>query len=202
MGYTITASTLLDVLKSCEQKSSYGDWKPRYFTRDQGYALSQLVDVILPKTDTPSATEVNVHIFIDEMMDKVLPIERQIFLRKIMEIFMEKTLFSSKKDSLLELDGSDFVPLLDKYLAIQTNQEQKKIEQATNEYLIEIDRTGLDEDIACFNFAQQIRSMAIFAYKSSEHVGEKILAYLPIPGEYIPCGNVKEFTGGKAWSIG
>ncbi|MEJ2163444.1 MAG: gluconate 2-dehydrogenase subunit 3 family protein, partial [Robiginitalea sp.] len=39
------------------------------------------------------------------------------------------------------------------------------------------------------------------AYKTTEYIGEEILAYLPVPGEYIGCGDLDELTGGKAWSL-
>ena len=57
------------------------------------------------------------------------------------------------------------------------------------------------EEIARYAFANQIRDAAIWAYKSSEYVGEEVLAYLPVPGEYIGCGDLNELTGGKDWSI-
>jgi hypothetical protein len=59
----------------------------------------------------------------------------------------------------------------------------------------------LDDDVACYAFAGNVRNMAIWAYKSSQYIGEEVLAYLPIPGEYIGCGDVNELTGGKAWSL-
>jgi len=58
----------------------------------------------------------------------------------------------------------------------------------------------LDEEVARYTFANELRDLATWAYKSSEKVGEEVLAYLPIPGEYIACGDLQELTGGKAWS--
>ena len=59
----------------------------------------------------------------------------------------------------------------------------------------------LDEEISRFSFATELRDLATWAYKSSEYVGEEVLAYLPVPGEYIGCGDLQTLTGGKAWSI-
>jgi len=42
--------------------------------------------------------------------------------------------------------------------------------------------------------------MTISAYKGSEYIGENVLAYLPVPGEYIACDDLQTLTGGKAWS--
>ena len=43
--------------------------------------------------------------------------------------------------------------------------------------------------------------MTIWGYKTSAYVGEKVLSYLPLPGEYIGCGDVETLSGGKAWSL-
>ena len=59
----------------------------------------------------------------------------------------------------------------------------------------------LDDGISRFAFANNLRGMTIWGYKTSEYVGEEVLEYLPIPGEYIGCANLNEVTGGKAWSL-
>ena len=51
-----------------------------------------------------------------------------------------------------------------------------------------------------YSFAGQFRGMVIDAYKSSEYVGENVLAYLPVPGEYIACDDLDTLTGGVAWA--
>ena len=59
----------------------------------------------------------------------------------------------------------------------------------------------LDDEVVRFSFANDLRGLATWAYKSSEYIGEEVLAYAPIPGEYIPCGDLQTLTGGKAWSL-
>ncbi|RLD77819.1 MAG: gluconate 2-dehydrogenase subunit 3 family protein, partial [Bacteroidetes bacterium] len=46
-----------------------------------------------------------------------------------------------------------------------------------------------------------LRTMTIWAYKTSEKVGEEILAYDPIPGDFHGCISLEETTKGKAWSL-
>lgn len=204
-GYAAATPALLSVLQSCKEKMPYAEWVPSFFEKDKGYALAQMVDVILPKTDTPSATEVNVHVFIDGFAKEVLPEEQQGFTKLLMDKFMGKLLTESGKSSLTDIEAEDFEPLLAKYLAKRTDEEEEAQQEAIEDYM-EAMMTGgkatqLDDDVACYAFAGNIRDMAIWGYKSSEYVGEEVLAYLPIPGEYIGCGDVTELTGGKAWSL-
>lgn len=203
-GYAAATPTLLSVLQSCKEKPPYAEWIPSFFNKDKGYALAQMVDVILPKTDTPSATEVNVHTFIDAFANEVLPVEQQAFTKMLMDKFMNKVLSESGKESLLDLEGADFEPALKKYLAKRTDADEEAQEEAMGKYMEAMmagEEADLDEDVACYAFAGNVRGMSIWAYKSSEYVGEEVLAYLPIPGEYVACGDVDELTGGKAWSL-
>lgn len=203
-GYAAATPTLLSVLQSCKEKPAYAEWVPSFFDKDKGYALAQMVDVILPKTDTPSATEVNVHVFIDKFVNEVLPEEQKNFTRLLIDKFMGEVLIESGKDSLEDVDGTDFEPLLSKYLAKRTDEEKEAQEVVVGKYMETVmsgKEAELDNKVACYAFAENVRSMAIWAYKSSEYIGEEVLAYLPIPGEYVGCGDVNELTGGKAWSL-
>ncbi len=203
-GYAAATPVVLSVLQSCKDKPPYAEWTPSFFEKDKGYALAQMVDVILPKTDTPSATEVNVHVFIDAYAHAVLPEEQQQFTKMLMDAFMSKVLEDSGKDDLTALEGVDFEPALSKYLAKRTVGEEEAQEKAIGEYMqaiMEGEEAELDTETACYAFAGNIRDIAIWSYKSSEYVGEEVLAYLPVPGEYIACGNVQELTQGKAWSL-
>lgn len=204
-GYAAATPTLLNVLQSCKEKAHYAEWIPSFFDKDTGYALAQLVDVILPKTDTPSATEVNVHLFIDQYVNEVLPVEQQDFTKMILDKFMNKVLVESGKASLMDVENEDFEPLLNTYLSKRTNQEEEAHEEAIENYMEAImkgdEEAKLDDDVACYLFADSIRDISVWAYKGSEYIGEKVLAYLPVPGVYVACGEVDELTGGKAWSL-
>ncbi|MDC6385367.1 gluconate 2-dehydrogenase subunit 3 family protein [Flagellimonas taeanensis] len=202
-GYAVATPTLLSLLQSCKDKPSYAEWVPSFLSKEQGQALALTLDVILPKTDTPSATEVNVHTFIDSYMDEVMPLEQREFTMMKMEKFYDKILESSGKENLADLEVEDIDPVLTTYLRKRTDEEEDAHREAVMNYFQTIQQGGeatLDSEVACYTFANELRDLAIWAYKSSEMVGEEVLAYLPIPGEFVPCGDLQELTGGKAWS--
>lgn len=203
-GYAVAAPTAFSVLQGCKQKPAFAEWVPSFFEKDKGYALAQMVDVILPKTDTPSATEMNVHVFIDAFAKEVLPEEQQMFMKMVLDQFMSKVLESSGKESLADIEGADFESALTKYLAKRTDEEEEAHEEAIGAYMqavMEGNEAKLDDEVASYTFAGSVRDISIWAYKSSEFIGEEVLAYAPIPGEYIACGDVNELTQGKAWSL-
>ncbi|MEE3147631.1 MAG: gluconate 2-dehydrogenase subunit 3 family protein, partial [Bacteroidota bacterium] len=69
-GYVIAAPAVFNILQSCKSEPK-SDWEPVFMNAANGYALTQVLDVILPKTDTPGASELNIAQFIDSYMDEV-----------------------------------------------------------------------------------------------------------------------------------
>lgn len=53
-----------------------------FFSRDEFTLLKKVVDTIIPKTDSPSATDVGVHNIIDQMVGKVYKGEQKSSYRK------------------------------------------------------------------------------------------------------------------------
>ena len=202
LGYTVATPTLLSIVQSCKNETVL-EWTPEFFTKDQGAVLTKLVDIILPKTDTPSASETQVNIFIDRFADQVMEKEQQDFFKMSMDRFIEKVLKDAGKEKAADLTPEELEPVLAAALKV-TKEDQVTNNLAVKQYneaIAEGKEALLDDGIARFAFANNLRGMTIWGYKTSEYVGEKVLAYLPIPGEYIACADTQELTGGKAWSL-
>ncbi|WP_190810589.1 gluconate 2-dehydrogenase subunit 3 family protein [Flagellimonas sp. S3867] len=202
-GYAVATPTLLSIAQSCKNKKVL-DWAPSFFSKEQGGVIHSLVDILLPKTDTPSASELNVHMFIDQFAHEVLPEEQQAVMKLTMEKFTNKVLASSGKEHLADLDDEDLEPVFASYLkkrAPEQEEEHGEIMEAYIEAIENGETAELDDEVASYAFANNVRDSTIWAYKSSEYIGEEVLAYLPIPGEYIACGDVNELTQGRAWSL-
>lgn len=203
-GYAVATPTLLGLLQSCKDKPAYAEWVPSFLDKEKGYVLAQTLDVILPKTDTPSATEMNVHVFIDAYLDEVMPLAQRDFVLMKMNTFYDKVLADSGKEALMDIEAVDIEPVLQTYLRKRSDEEEASHNKAIRSYMEAIMQGGqatLDDDISNFSFANDLRDLGTWAYKSSEYVGEEVLAYLPIPAEYLPCEDVNTLTGGKAWSL-
>ena len=203
MGLTVATPTLLSLLQSCQQDSG-PEWTPVFFSPEQGGVLITLVDLILPKTDTPSASEVGVHTFIDRYMDEVAAPEDQELSKAGFAAFIKQALSDSGKSAAEDLTAEDLEPVLAAALAKRGPDEEAVLFESINSYKEAVASGAaaeLEEAIGVYSFANNLRGACIWSYKSSETIGEEVLAYLPVPGEYIPCGDLTELTGGKAWSI-
>jgi hypothetical protein len=202
MGYTVATPTLISIMQSCKSEAVM-EWTPDFFTKDHGTVLTKLVDIILPKTDTPSASEVQVNLFIDRFINEVFDKEQQVFLKMLTNRFMEKALTDSGEEKVTDIREEQLEKTLATVLKI-TKEEETKNEEAVEAYtaaVAEGKEPVLDDAVASHAFASNLRNMTIMGYKTSEYVGEEVLSYLPVPGPYVACGDLEELTGGKAWSL-
>ena len=203
LGYTVATPTIISLMQSCQQETG-PDWTPVFFSPEQGAVIMQLADLILPKTDTPSATEVGVHTFLDRyMMEVSEPAEQDLFKLGLGN-FMEKAMADWGKQVGDALTAEELEPVLAGALKKREKEEEEKLYETLTAYMeavAEGQPAELDVDVSRFAFANQFREAVIWSYKTSEYVGEEVLAYLPVPGEYIGCADVDELTGGKAWSL-
>ncbi|MGB5378811.1 gluconate 2-dehydrogenase subunit 3 family protein [Muriicola sp.] len=202
LGYTIATPTLLSLVQSCNEVKTV-DWTPEFFTKEEGNILIKLVDIILPKTDTPSASEVNVHVFIDKFTNEIEEEVMQDITKLSLNHFIEKSLKASGKEKAEELTTEDLEPVLAAALSITEEEEIENMDLMikNTSAASKGENDAVAEDIIKYSFAKNLRDKTIWGYKTSEYVGENVLAYLPVPGEYIGCGDLNELTGGKDWSL-
>jgi len=202
LGYTIATPTLFSLVQGCNEVNTV-DWNPDFFTKEEGNVLFKLVDIILPKTDTPSASEVNVHVFIDRFTNEVMEDGQQALVKISFEKFIETALQDSGKKNVVDLTSEDLEPVLAAELQLSEEDEIKNSELTikNTSALAKGENDALADEAISYSFSKNLRDMTIWGYKTSEYVGEEVLAYLPVPGEYIGCGDLNELTGGKDWSL-
>ncbi|MCP4977629.1 MAG: gluconate 2-dehydrogenase subunit 3 family protein [Maribacter sp.] len=202
LGYVVTTPTLISIVQSCTIENKIV-WTPEFFSKDEGAIITQLVDIFLPKTDTPSASEVQVDIFIDRFADQVMAKEHQELLKLGMSRFIEKALADSDKENAADLIPEELEAILGPTLKI-SKEEQRANDEALENHMGALEEgtaAKLDDKVAQYTFAKNLRGLTVLGYKTSEFVGKQVLEYLPVPGEYVPCGKTEELTGGKAWSL-
>jgi len=76
LGYSISAPAIVGILQGC-QPEVIPNFTPAFFAKEQLADVKAFMDTIIPKTDTPSASEVGVLEFYDNMLAVVLEPEEQ-----------------------------------------------------------------------------------------------------------------------------
>lgn len=183
-GAAVAMPTILSLLQSCENEPRL-TWKPEFFTKEEATTIGTLVEMILPRTDTPGALDVKVDVFIDKVISQTYDQEGQQNMRN------EITTFNNR---CKEKFGTIFASLD----VSKRNEILKAEEKSSGKFNPGIwgATIGNQEPIG---FYRSMKSMAIWAYFTSEEIGEKVLSYDPIPGNYEPCKPLSEI--GNRWSL-
>ena len=200
-GFLVIGPTTFSLLQSCKNEPDF-EWQPTFLSAGSGFALKEILDVILPKTDTPGASDLNIAQFIDSYMDQVAEEEQRNKFSKGADAFAR----AFKRDTEKEIgEGSkeEFDAIIAKYLRA-TPEEQERFVKRNTETQDPMDANpeeDLDADAGTFGYLQSVRDMGIWAWKNSQPIGEEVLWYDPIPGVWIPCGPVEELGNGRAMSL-
>lgn len=195
-GLAVATPSIMSILASCN--SDIATWKPTYLSATQGYMITQLVDIIIPKGKLPGGLEVNIPEFIDIMFRDVETEESQKAFTKGAEVFEAKFKEVYEKEAI-KGKKEEYHEILDIYFKI-TENERNTIFEDLRKDVSEIAADDV-ERYHIYDFLTTVRRYTLDGYFSSEKIGEEILAYDPIPGQYIECGSLEELTGGKSWSI-
>src|SRR3712207_1464276 len=107
MGGIVSAPAIAAVLKGCTAKPSV-DWKPVFFKEDEASIISQVAEIIIPKTDTPGAKDAGVPQFIDLIIKDCYAKEDQDRFMEGMKAFNEEA-EKAYGDAFGELDAEQQV---------------------------------------------------------------------------------------------
>ena len=102
IGITTLPPTILSIFESCQKNNSS---KLLSFNNEQFEFISSIIDIIIPRTDTPGAIDLNLNKFIDVYIEEVL-YKRKNFLKGL----------DICKKNIQIVDEKSPKGLLDKYL--------------------------------------------------------------------------------------
>ncbi|MEO0338963.1 MAG: gluconate 2-dehydrogenase subunit 3 family protein [Bacteroidota bacterium] len=153
------------LFSSCQAEVQGVDYETYFFSPEEMAWVEQLVDVILPATDSPAASAVGVHKMIDIMIGKVMGKEGQ---EKYSQGFTQLKAHMDK-EGFSKADT-------DKQIDLLQTLEQSDDQQLKSSYL-------------------DLKNRSVAYYLNTEEIGTKFLNYLPVPGEYKACITVEEAGG-------
>jgi hypothetical protein len=59
----------------------------------------------------------------------------------------------------------------------------------------------LDYNSGTYAYLRNIRDLGIWAWKTREQIGEEVLCFAPVPGEFIGCTGINVYGNGKTMSL-
>ncbi len=183
-GAAVMLPSLLTLLQACKNEPRL-DWQPSFFKVEEAQFIAKLIDIILPRTDTPGGLDVKADIFLDKIFTHTYDEAGQQKIRTDIIRFNEDC---QKKfgDRFVGLSKEKQVEVL------------KAAEASSGKFNGGVWGTavGKQEPVG---FYRSIKSMAMWAYLSSEQIGKEVLNYDPIPMDYQGCIPLSEV--GNSWSL-
>jgi len=180
MGGVVSAPAIMGVLKGCAAKPTI-DWKPVFLSEDQGVLVSQVAEIIIPKTDTPGAKETGVPGFIDLMLKDVYSKEDQDrFLSGIKEF--DEAASKEYGDSFIDLSPED----------------QTAFVKKTHDAAVEAERATTPAPKR--PFILMTKELTMLGFFTSEPGATQVLQYIAVPGSYKGCIPLSEAGNGKTWA--
>lgn len=191
IGAFTLSTSMINLLQSCQNQTNLNLLT---FSSKQFSFISKLMDLIIPSTDLPGATDLKLNIFIDSYISEVWYSQnKNIFIKGL-----DKCLLEVKNH-----EEKNLITLLDKYLKID-KKISDKYDDMISDYEDKVklgQNPSFDQNVFQYFFIKKLRDLSVMSFKINEYIAENVLAYNPIPGNYKGCVDLENTTGGKAWSL-
>jgi len=163
IGLTIGAAIVLPSWANAWSKDSFRNFSAK-ISSSQEIMLSEIVETIIPKTNTPGAKELNIHLFVPKMVADCYDKQAQETFVKGLDL-VDIASKNSLSKTFLECDAKQRLEVLNK-MAKSENKEEK-------------------------SFIQLVKGLTIRGYLSSEYVMTNLRIYEYAPARYHGCVPIK-----------
>lgn len=186
MGGTLSAPTMLAFLEGCKSSTETSSAMTFPFSTDRKALVSEVAEIIIPKTDTPGAKDAKVGEFIEMML-------KDCYAAKDQESF-NKGLAELEKKDFLKAKPEEQTKILKEMEAnakdelAKAGEEKKKYTEAGKEYT--------DAGVPFFRL---MKELTLLGYFTSEPGATQALEYVAVPGRYDGCIDLK--PGQKSWAM-
>jgi gluconate 2-dehydrogenase gamma chain len=187
MGGAVSAYSILGI------ETGYGaDASPTapartsIFNDSQIKLVSTVADIIIPRTDTPGATDVGVPGFIDLMLANVCEKkDRDRYLAGLAEF--EAAARSEGQSGFASLKPAQQVELVGKFHAAAVVQERR--------------RPRGPDDHPQRPFILMTKELTLLGFFTSQVGATQVLQYAAVPGSFHACIPLSQAGNGKSWAV-
>jgi gluconate 2-dehydrogenase gamma chain len=179
MGAAVSASALTGILQGCKATPEL-TYKPQFFTEDQARIVTEVAEIIIPKTDTPGAKDAGVPGFIDLMLKDCYKKEDQDRFIAGLTAFDEE----AKKAY-----GDSFIYC----------KPEQQVELVTKTHSAALAEAKANKE-AKRPFILMAKELTLLGFFTSEPGATQVLQYVAVPGSYKGCIPLAEAGNGKTWA--
>ncbi|HMH66527.1 MAG TPA: gluconate 2-dehydrogenase subunit 3 family protein [Pinirhizobacter sp.] len=173
----VAAPSLLAVFDAFAASQKPGA-APRFFNPAQGSLIAGVVDIVIPRTDTPGAVDAGVPAFIDSMF-------KDVYTKNEKERYLT---------SLVAFDKAGGKP----FLQLDESQRKALVTRLHAEAIAE----PLDAKIPpAADFVLMTKKLTMLGFFMSEPGCTQVLQYVAIPGGFKADIPLSQAGNGKAWAV-
>jgi len=168
-GNLLAPAVLADFLQTAAAiKEGKGAWQPRLLSARQAALLPELVEVIIPATDTPGAQAALAHVFIDLYVKDCYPkAQQEVFLKGLDNLDAVSRKQAGR--DFLKLSPAERLGLL-KQLEKESWERGEPVEQS---------------------FIRMLKNLTLMGFFSSQPGATKAAEYVRSPGPFEGCTDLK-----------
>ena len=186
LGYAVSGPALAGIMNGCKAAPEL-TYKPEFFTEGQAQLVSELAEIIMPRTSTPGAKDAGVPAFIDSML-------KEVFTKKDQDTFLK---------GLLEFDDDAKKTYSDSFAECKPGDQVAHVKKHHDAALV---KSGGSASAGWWNsdggegkpFIIKFKELTILGFFSSEPGATQVLQYSPVPGVFKGCVPLAEV--GKTWA--
>lgn len=183
MGGAISAPAVLGLLNGCTAKQE-ASWQPVFLSKEQGALVSEVAEIIIPRTDTPGAKDAGVAAFIDTML-------KDVYTQEDRERYV--TGLKAFDDAARTAHGKPFVELS----KVQQTELVRKVhdEAVAVELAYDPPPTTLRRP-----FILMTKELTLLGFFTSKPGATQVLQYVAVPGAFQACIPLAQAGNGKTWA--
>lgn len=205
MGGAISAPAAFAVLNGYAKEPG-PNWKPAVLGENELAVVSRIVDIMIPRTDTPGALDVGVPAFIDGMLKDVYSQDaRDRFLQGLHDF--DAAAREAQHKSFVKLSPQQQIALVQKFQDAAIADEgaagerkQKALVQEVRNSTMLPQRTEPAKATHRRSFILTVKELALLGFFTSQPGATQVLQYAAIPGAYHGCLPVNQAGNGKRWA--
>ena len=178
LGYAISAPAIMGVLNGCKATPELA-YKPVFFTEDVARMVTEIAEIIIPKTDTPRAKETGVPAFIDKIINDCYEKEDQ-------DRFLK---------GASDFDADAKATYGDTFIYCDADKQKELVYKYHGEAVAAMKSETPPKDRP---FILMMKELTMLGFFTSEPGATQVLQYDPVPGAYKGCVPLSEV--GRTWA--
>ncbi|MEZ4972260.1 MAG: gluconate 2-dehydrogenase subunit 3 family protein [Cyclobacteriaceae bacterium] len=179
MGAAVSSSALVGIMQGCKAAPELA-YVPEFFTEDQARIVTEVAEIIIPKTDTPGAKDVGVPGFIDRILKDCYKKEDQDRFIAGLKAFDEEAK-SAYGDSFIYCEPEQQLEHVAKVQAAALAQPKEQ-RDANKPFIL------------------MAKELTLLGFFTSEPGATQVLQYEAVPGSFKGCIPLSEAGNGKTWA--